>query len=101
MDVKPTNGLKVRVGATREAIFGEDGVEVKQINQHPGHSTTGTMTGRTLVGFAEVEIAGGDGKKHWYPVEQLTTENGERVVEEELAIEMPDDDSEGDDSDEE
>jgi hypothetical protein len=101
MDAKPSSGLKVRVKATREAVFGEDGVEVRSIATPSGSVASGVMTGRTLVGFTEVEMAGLDGKKHWYPVDQLTTEKGDRIVEEELPIEAPADDggeeeSEGD-----
>ena len=101
MEVKPSNGLKVKVDATREAVFGEDGVEVKSIAPRPGGAVLGSMTGRTLVGFAEVEMTGMDGKKHWYPVEQLTTEKGDKVVEEELVIEVPEDDSGEEGTDEE
>jgi hypothetical protein len=101
MDVKPSSGLRVKVKATREAVFGEDGVEVRSTAALSGKAASGVMTGRTLVGFSEVEMAGLDGKKHWYPVDQLTTENGDRMVEEELPIEMPpeedgDEEAEGD-----
>lgn len=95
MDVKPSSGLKVKVKATREAVFGEEGVEVKSISVPPAKAASGVMSGRTLVGFAEIEMTGLDGKKHWYPVDQLTTEDGDKVVEEELAIEIPTED-EGD-----
>ena len=57
------------------------------------------MTGRTLVGFAEVEMDALNGSKHWYPVEQLTTEKGEKIVEEEIVVEIKEDSSE--DADEE
>jgi hypothetical protein len=50
------------------------------------------MTGLTLAGFCEVEMAKLDGKKHWYPVEDLVGEHGETFVEEEVQIE---DDDEG------
>ena len=93
MAVQPSSGLKVQVKATREAVFGEEGVEVKPMAAPSGKAASGVMTGRTLVGFTEVEMAGLDGKKHWYPVDQLTTVNGDRVVEEELVIEVPEDDS--------
>jgi len=93
MDVKPSDGLKVRVKATREAVFGEDGVEVRTIVVPSGAAASGVMTGRTLVGFSEVEMTGLDGKKHWYPVDQLATEGGDRIVEEELPLEeLPDED---------
>ncbi len=101
MDAKPSNGLKVNVNATREAVFGEDGVEVKSVATPSGNAASGVMTGRTLVGYTEVEMAGLDGKKHWYPVDQLTTEKGDKIVEEELPIEVPagdvdEEESEGD-----
>jgi hypothetical protein len=99
MDVKPSKGLKVKVNAVREAVFGEDGVEVKKAAIPTGKMAAGTMTGRTLVGFAEVEMDALDGGKHWYPVEQLTTEKGEKIVEEEIAVEIKEDTSE--DADEE
>lgn len=91
MEVKPAKGLKVKVSAAREAVFGEEGVEVKKIRSPAGKEASGTMTGRTLVGYAEVEMAGLDGKPHWYPVDQLLTEKGEKVVEEEIAVEIPQD----------
>jgi hypothetical protein len=89
MDVKPSKGLKVKVSAAREAIFGEDGVEVKKVTTPSGKKALGTMTGRTLVGYAEVEMETLDGGKHWYPVDQLATEKGEKVVEEEIPVEIP------------
>jgi hypothetical protein len=104
MDVKPSGGLKVKVKATKEAVFGEDGVEVKQIATPSGKAASGVMTGRTLVGFSEIEMSGMDGKKHWYPVDQLTTEKGDKIVEEELPIEelAPDSgDEEAEESEEE
>jgi len=94
MDVKPSNGLKVSVKATREAVFGEEGVEVKKVPTPAGAKAAGVLTGRTLVGYAEVEMQALDGNKHWYPVDQLTTEKGENVVEEEIPIEEPSDDAE-------
>jgi hypothetical protein len=94
MDVKPSKGLKVKVNAAREAVFGEDGVEVKKVKPQAGKKATGTMTGRTLVGYAEVETDGPESSKHWYPVEQLTTEKGDTIVEEEIVVEIKDDSSE-------
>ena len=93
-DVKPSKGLKVKVSATREAIFGEDGVEVKKVTAPPAKKALGTMTGRTLVGYAEVEMEALDGGKHWYPVDQLATEKGEKIVEEEIQVEIKEDSSE-------
>jgi hypothetical protein len=97
MDVKPTKGLKVKVSAAREAVFGEDGVEVKKVPSPSGKAAAGTLTGRTLVGYAEVEMTAMDGKSHWYPVEQLLTDKGDKVVEEEIAVEVPADSEEEDD----
>jgi hypothetical protein len=97
MDVKPSKGLKVKISASREAVFGEDGVEVKKIAS-PSEKAAGTLTGRTLVGYAEVEM---DGKSHWYPVDQMLTDKGEKVVEEEIPIEIPpDSESESDEEEE-
>jgi hypothetical protein len=97
MDVKPSKGLKVKINAAREAVFGEDGVEVKKISSPSGKAASGTLTGRTLVGYAEVEMTALDGKSHWYPVEQMLTDKGEKVVEEEIAVEVPADSDEEDD----
>ena len=93
MDVKPVKGLKVNISASREAVFGEEGVEVKKVSLSDKPSS-GTLTGRTLVGYAEVEMTGLDGKSHWYPVDQMLTESGEKVVEEEMVIEVPEDSGE-------
>ena len=79
---------------SKEAIFGEDGVEVKKAALTSAKQHGGVLTGRTLAGFAEVEMAELDGKKHWYPTEEMVTEKGEKVVEEETAIEEPTDDGE-------
>jgi hypothetical protein len=95
LEVKPAKGVKVNCNPTKEAIFGEDGVEVKKASVPAGKHRLGMLTGRTLAGFAEVEMTGLDGKKHWYPTEELLTDKGEKVVEEEIAIEEPADD--GDD----
>ena len=95
MEVKPAKGLKVNCNPTREAVFGEDGVEVKKASVPAGKHRLGVLTGRTLAGFAEVEMTGLDGNKHWYPTEEMLTDKGEKVVEEEIAIEEPADD--GDD----
>ncbi len=90
MDIKPTEGLRVKVNATREAVFGEEGVEIKKIAALDA-SSLGVLTGRTLVGFCEVEMASLDGKKHWYPMQQVQTENGDAIKEEEIPIEVDDD----------
>ena len=97
MDLKPEKGLKVKVNAAREAVFGEEGVEVRKMTSLSGRKADGVLTGRTLVGFAEVEMVELDGKKHWYPVDQIVSEGGDRIVEEEIPIEMPDDSEDGDD----
>lgn len=95
MEVRPTKGLKVSCNPAREAIFGEDGVEVKKASIPAGKSRLGVLTGRTLAGFAEVEMGALDGNKHWYSTDEMLTEKGEKVVEEEIVIEEPADD--GDD----
>jgi hypothetical protein len=94
MEVRPTKGLKVNCNPAREAIFGEDGVEVKKASIPAGKPRLGVLTGRTLAGFAEVEMGALDGKKHWYSTEEMLTEIGEKVVEEEIVIEEPADDGE-------
>jgi hypothetical protein len=97
MDVKPSKGLKVKVNATREAVFGEDGVEVKRVAALAGKKAAGTLTGRTLVGYAEAEMEALEGGKHWYPIDQLETEKGEKLVEEEIAVEISEEAPEGSD----
>lgn len=89
----------MKVAATREAVFGDEGVQVNKMQPPSGKGGVGVLTGRTLVGFAEAEMDSLDGKKHWYPIDQLETEDGKKLVEEEIAIEEPEDD--GDASEEE
>src|SRR5271169_189669 len=89
MEVRPTEGLKVNCNPAKEAIFGEDGVEVKKASIPAGKHRLGLLTGRTLAGFAEVEMEALDGKKHWYSTDEMLTEKGEKVVEEEIVIEEP------------
>jgi hypothetical protein len=101
MEVRPAKGLKVNCSPTKEAIFGEDGVEVKKATIPSDKHTLGVLTGRTLAGFAEVEMAALDGKKHWYPTDEMLTDKGEKVVEEEIVIEEPADDGDGGSSAEE
>ncbi len=101
MEIRPAKGLKVNCNPTKEAIFGEEGVEVKKASLPAGKHRLGVLTGRTLAGFAEVEMAVLDGKKHWYPTEEMLTDKGEKVVEEEMVIEEPADDGEDDTSIEE
>ena len=88
MEVKPTKGLKVSIDATREALFGEEGVEIRKISLVKGKSNLGSLSGRTLVGYCEVEMATLDGKKHWYPIDQIVAENGDTLKEEEIPIPM-------------
>jgi len=90
MELKPSKGLKVIVNARREAIFGDESVSVQNVKIADGASL-GVMTGRTLIGFGEVEMHKLDGGNHWYPIDDLTGEHGEKVVEEEIPIEMPED----------
>jgi hypothetical protein len=94
MEVRPAKGLKVNCSPTKEAIFGEDGVEVKKATIPADKHRPGVLTGRTLAGFAEVEMTALDGKKHWYPTDEMLTDKGEKVVEEEIVIEEPADDGE-------
>jgi hypothetical protein len=94
MEVRPAKDLKVRCTPTKEAVFGEDGVEVKKATIPNEKHKLGVLTGRTLAGFAEVEMTALDGKKHWYPTEEMLTDKGEKVVEEEIVIEEPADDGE-------
>jgi hypothetical protein len=90
MELKPSKGLKVYVNAQREAIFGDESVSVKKITLNDGN--VGMMTGQTLAGFCEVEMQSLDGHKHWYPIDELVGEHGERIVEEEIPIEVDEDD---------
>ena len=90
MELKPSKGLKVQVNARREAIFGDESVSVQQVAITNG-ANLGIMTGRTLIGFCEVEMQKLDGRPHWYPVDELAGEHGEKIVEEEIPIELDDD----------
>jgi hypothetical protein len=92
MELKPTKGLKVKVNAQREALFGDESVSVTKVHLPDGSARNGIMTGVTLAGYCEVEMPSLDGKKHWYPVEALTGEKGEKIVEEEIVIEVEEDD---------
>jgi hypothetical protein len=89
MEVRPAKGVKVNCNPTREAIFGEDGVEVKKASIPAGKHRLGVLTGRTLAGFGEVEMTELDKEKHWYPTDEMLTDKGEKVVEEEIVIEEP------------
>jgi len=90
MELKPSKGLKVVVSAHREAIFGDESVSVQKVTINDG-ANSGVMTGRTLIGFCEVEMQKLDGHSHWYPIDDLAGEHGEKIVEEEIPIEMPED----------
>lgn len=96
MELKPTKGLRVVVDAEREAIFGDESVSVQKAALTDGNRK-GVMTGLVLAGFCEVEMQKLDGKKHWYPIEKLSGEKGEKIVEEEIVAESelePGDDEE-------
>ena len=91
MELKPSKGLKVVVNAQREAIFGDESVNIEKIRLEDG-IRVGVMTGQVLAGFCEVEMQKLDGRKHWYPIDDLAGEHGEKIVEEEIPIEIPEDD---------
>jgi hypothetical protein len=91
MELKPSKGLSVVVNAQREAIFGDESVNIEKISLEDGNRV-GVMTGQVLAGFCEVEMQKLDGKKHWYPIDDLAGEHGEKIVEEEIPIEIPEDD---------
>jgi hypothetical protein len=93
MDLKPVGGLKVKVNAQREAIFGDESVSVHKVTLNDGHKS-GVLTGVTLAGFCEVDMPGLDGRKHWYPIEDLEGEHGEKIVEEEIPIGLDEEESE-------
>lgn len=90
MELKPTKGLKVKVSAQREAIFGDESLSVQRITLNDG-SKSGVMTGHVLAGFCEIECP--DGRKHWYPVEDLAGEHGEKFVEEQIPIDSDEGDT--------
>ena len=90
MQVKPSKGLKVRVNAGREAVFGEESVTVTKVSIPNDGSRAGVLTGATLAGFCEVEMPALDGNRHWYPVGDLIGEHGEEIVEEEIRLDEED-----------
>lgn len=94
MELKPAKGIRVKVNATREALFEDESVSVKKVAFKDEKSKTGTLSGVTLAGFCEVEMPQLDGKKHWYPIDQLVGENGDALVEEEIPIDVSEDDEE-------
>jgi hypothetical protein len=94
MDLKPSKGLKVVVNATREAIFGDEALAVKKVAFSDQGSKRGVLTGSVLAGYCEVEMPSLDKARHWYPVDQLAGEKGEKIVEEEVTVEIPEDEGE-------
>ncbi len=93
--------MNVRVSASREAIFGEEGVEVRKVAPQEFENGVGLLTGRTLIGYCEVEMPSLDGGKHWYPVDQLRGEKGETIKEEEIPIDLQEASSEDEGAEEE
>jgi hypothetical protein len=93
MDLKPSNGIKVKVNAKRQAIYGDESVSVHTVTLNDGHQS-GVLTGVTLAGFCEVNMPTLDGRKHWYPIEDLEGEHGEKIVEEEIPIQLDQEESE-------
>jgi len=91
LELKPAKGVKVRVNAQREAIFGDESVTVQRATINNGKNA-GVMTGHVLAGFCEVEMLSLDGQKHWYPIGDITGAHGEKIVEEEIPIELDEDD---------
>lgn len=92
MELKPSKGLKVSVNAQKEAVFGDESVSVKGVSPLDDGSRQGVLTGSTLAGYCEVEMPRLDGKKHWYPLEEVVGERGEQIVEEEIPLEEEEDD---------
>ena len=81
------------MNAQREAIFGDESVTVQKAVINDGKND-GVMTGHTLAGFCEVEMLSLDGHRHWYPIEDLAGENGEKIVEEEITVDLDEGDVE-------
>jgi len=105
MDLKPAKGIKVKVEADKEAVFGEEAVQVRKVALPKDDGRKGVLTGIVIAGYCEVDMPSLDGKRHWYPVEGLVGENGEKIVEEEIELpevtEPPEvTEDEGDDSEE-
>ncbi len=86
MELKPAKGLKVKVNAQREVVFGDESVDVSPVRLPGDSGRVGILTGAILAGYCEVEMPSFDGKKHWYPIEGLVGEKGEKLVEEEIQI---------------
>jgi hypothetical protein len=87
MELKPSKGLKVTVNAQREAIFGDEAVAVQKVTLNDG-DRVGILTGQVLAGFCEVEMQKLGGQKHWYPIDDLAGEHGEKIVEDEIPIDL-------------
>jgi hypothetical protein len=96
MELKPAKGLKVRVDAEREAVFGEEAVQVKEVSFLRDDGRLGILTGTTIAGYCEVEMPSLDGRKHWYPIDGLVGEKGEKIVEEEIELDEEQDDDASD-----
>jgi len=90
LEIRPAKGVKVKVNAKREAVFGEESVDVRKVSI-PVEGNRGLLTGTTLAGFCEVEMPSLDRKKHWYPIEDLVGEGGEKIVEEEIEVDLEED----------
>ncbi|MDV3244519.1 MAG: hypothetical protein LYZ66_05010 [Nitrososphaerales archaeon] len=88
MELKPAKGLKVKVNAQREVVFGDESVDVRPVRLPGDGGRVGILTGANLAGYCEVEMPSFDGKKHWYPIEGLVGEKGEKLVEEEIQIDV-------------
>lgn len=83
----PEKGLKVIVRANREAVFGEDEVKIKKVDLTKTN-VSGILTGNVIAGYCEVDTSSYDGKKHWYPIDQLYTESGEQLEEEDMEFDL-------------
>jgi hypothetical protein len=94
MELKPEKGIRVKVRPTKEAVFGEEEVTVNDVGFPKDASRDGILTGNTLAGYCEVEMLALDGKRHWYPIDEITGENGEKLVEESVEAETDEDSEE-------
>jgi hypothetical protein len=92
MELRPSKGVKVVVNAQREAVFGDESVSVQEITLNDANRS-GVMTGVILAGFCEIEMKDLDGRRHWYPIEDLSGEKGEKIVEEEVPLVEAEDDA--------
>ncbi len=99
MDQKPAKGIKVKVEADKEAVFGEEAVQVRKVALPKDNGRNGILTGTVIAGYCEVDMPSLDGRRHWYPVDGLVGENGEKIIEEEL--ELPEETEDEDDDSEE